>query len=102
MTGLTDVCNFADDATFHACDSGLEDLVNRLEHDANPAIEWFDCKYTKLNEEHCHLVISGHKSEPIWTKKLLRVIIYRRLNFDEYLIPLWKKKARKKLSALAR
>ena len=34
MTELTDVCNFADDATFHACDSSLDDLVNRLEHDA--------------------------------------------------------------------
>ena len=38
MTELTDVCNFADDTTFHACDSSLEDLVNRLEHDADLAI----------------------------------------------------------------
>ena len=35
MTELTDVCNFADNTTFHACHSSLEDLVNRLEHDAN-------------------------------------------------------------------
>ena len=35
MTELTDVCNFADNATFHACHFSLEDLVNRLEHDAN-------------------------------------------------------------------
>ena len=32
MTELTDVCNFADDITFHPCDSSLEDFVNRLEH----------------------------------------------------------------------
>ena len=32
MTELTDVCNFADDITFHPCDSSLEDLVNGLEH----------------------------------------------------------------------
>ena len=38
MTELTDVCNFADDTTFHACDSSLEDLVNKLEHDADLAI----------------------------------------------------------------
>ena len=38
MTELTDVCNFADNTTFHACDSSLEDLVNRLEHDADLAI----------------------------------------------------------------
>ena len=35
MTELTGVCNFADNTTFHACHSSLEDLVNRLEHDAN-------------------------------------------------------------------
>ena len=34
MTELNDVYNFADDTTFHACDSILEDLVNRLQHDA--------------------------------------------------------------------
>ena len=34
MTELTDVCNFADDTTFHACDFSLKDLANRLEHDA--------------------------------------------------------------------
>ena len=35
MTELSDTCNFADDAAFHACDSNLEDLVNRPEHAAN-------------------------------------------------------------------
>ena len=28
MTEFTDVYNFANDATFHACDSSLEDVVN--------------------------------------------------------------------------
>ena len=51
---------------FIACDSSLEDLVNRLEHDANLAIEWFDCNYMKLNQDKSHLIISGHKSEAIW------------------------------------
>ena len=61
----------------------------------------------------CHLIISGHKSEAIWAEigqtkiweskkqKLLGVIIDRQLNFDEYFISLCKK-ARKKLSILAR
>ena len=35
ITELTDVCNFADNTTFYACYSSLEDLVNRLEHDTN-------------------------------------------------------------------
>ena len=68
MTELTDECNFADDTTFHACDSSLEDLVNRLGHDANLAIEWFDCNYMKLNDDQCHLNICGHKSGSIWDK----------------------------------
>ena len=68
MTELTDVCNFADDTAFHGCDSSLEDLVNRLGHDANLVIEWFDCNYMKLNEDKCHLIISGHKSKTVWTK----------------------------------
>ena len=67
----------------------------------------------KLNQGKFHLIISGHKSEEIWAEigqtkiwesknqKLLGVIIDRQLNFDEYLIWL-RKKAMKKLSALAR
>ena len=66
MAELTDRCNFGDDTTFHACDSSLEDLVNRLEHDANLAIEWFDCNYMTLNDDKCLLIISGHKSEAVW------------------------------------
>ena len=76
-------------------------------------MQTFDCNYMKLNQDKCHLVISGHKSEEIWAKigqtkkwksknkKLLGVIIDRQLNSDEYLILLCKK-AGKKLSALAR
>ena len=106
MTESTDTCNFADDTTFYACDSSLEDLVNRLEHDAKLAIEWFDCNYMKLNKDKCDLIISGHKSEAIWAKigqtkiwerknqKLLGVIINCQLNFDEYLISYFKKAGR--------
>ena len=65
ITELTDVCNFADDTTFHVCDSSLEDLLNRLEHDA---IGWFDYNYMKLNKDKCHLIISGHQSEAICAK----------------------------------
>ena len=112
MTELTDVCNFADGRSFHACDSSLKDLAKRLEHDANLATKWFDCNCMKQNEEKCHLIISGHKSEAIWAKigqtkiwkskklKLLGGLIDRQLNFDDYLISLCKK-ARKKLSTLA-
>ena len=113
MTELTDVYNFADDTAFHVCDSSLEDLVNRLQHDASLAIEWFDCNHMKLNHDKCHLIISGRKSDAIWAKigqtkiveskrmRLLGAITDHQLNFDVYLILLCKK-AGKKLSALAR
>ena len=36
----TNVCNFADHATFYACDNDLNSLINRFEHDSCLAIEW--------------------------------------------------------------
>ena len=50
------------------CYSSLEDLVNSLEHGAGLAIEWFDSNYMKLNQDKCHLIISGHKCKVIWAK----------------------------------
>ena len=44
---MSDACNYADDATFHACDMNLKSLIARLEHDAAFAIE-------------CHFPFSGH------------------------------------------
>ena len=29
LTELTDVCNYADGTTFHACDSNLDDLIRK-------------------------------------------------------------------------
>ena len=45
------MCNYADDTTFHACDLDLKSLITRLEHDAALAIEWFELKYMKLNQD---------------------------------------------------
>ena len=56
LTECTDVCNYPDDTTFHACDSHLKDLITRLEHDSSLAIEWFQANYMKLSEEKCHLL----------------------------------------------
>ena len=41
LTECTNVCSYADDTTFHACDSDLKDLIPRLEHDSLQTIEWF-------------------------------------------------------------
>ena len=37
-----------------------------LEHDARIAIEWFESNYMKLNEDKCHFLISGNKSEHLF------------------------------------
>ena len=34
LRDFTEVCNFADDTTFRACDNDLNNLIKRLEHDA--------------------------------------------------------------------
>ena len=39
----TNVCNYVDETTFYACDSDLNYLISRLEHDSVLAIEWFGC-----------------------------------------------------------
>ena len=59
----TEVWNFADNTTFYACDKDLNHLINRLEHDSFLAIEWFENNSMKLNDDKCHLLISGHKYE---------------------------------------
>ena len=67
----------------------------------------------KLNQEKCHLLVSGFKYENIWAKigkakiweskkqKLLGVEIDRTLSFDEHIASLCKKPG-KKLSVLVR
>ena len=113
LTEFTDVCNFADDTTFFACDSDLKHLMERLEHDTKLAIEWFENNYMKLNEDKCHLLVAGHRYETLWAnigetriwesknEKLLGLTIDRNLNFDDQEFTLCKKAGRK-LSVLSR
>ena len=94
LSECTEVYNFADDTTFYACDKDLRCLINRLEHERLLAIEWFENNHMKLNQEKCHLLVSGYKHENICTRigqtkiwesrkqKLLGVKIDSNLNFD--------------------
>ena len=52
LSECTEVCNFADDATFYACDKDPRSLINRMEHDSLLAIEWFKNNHMKLNQEN--------------------------------------------------
>ena len=50
LSDFTEIRNFADDATFHACDNDLNNLIKRLEHDAVLAIQWFETNNMKLDK----------------------------------------------------
>ena len=65
---MTQVCNFADDTTFCVCDKDLNTLINRLEHDNLLPAEWFENNFMKLNQDKCHLLVSGDKHETVWAK----------------------------------
>ena len=60
---MTDVCNYDNDTTFHACDLDLKSLDTRLKHDAVLAIEWFESNYMMLNQDNGHFQLSEHKYE---------------------------------------
>ena len=68
LTELTDVCNYVDDTTFHACDSNLDDLIRKLEYDSIRAIGWFENNYMKLDQDKCQFLLSGHKHEVMSAK----------------------------------
>ena len=63
-----DICNFADDTTQYVCDSSLKSVLEKLEHNSELAIAWFEMNYMKLNTGKCHLLISGNKTEYMWAK----------------------------------
>ena len=65
LVDLTEICRFTDDATFHACENDLNNMINRLEHDGFLAIEWFETNKMKVNKENCHVLVSGHKYENV-------------------------------------
>ena len=108
LLDFTEVCNFADGTTFHACNNDLNNLIKRLEHDAFLAIEWLETNNMKLNKDKCHHLVSGHKYENVWVKmgdekilesakqKLLGMEIGRNLNFDDHVISLCGKKKKRK------
>ena len=54
LVDYTEVCNFADDTTFFACDKDLGSLINRFEHDGLLSIEWFQNNYMKLDDNKSH------------------------------------------------
>ena len=52
LTELTDVYNYADNTTFHACDSNLDGLIRRLLHGSALAIEELLESFIKIMNQH--------------------------------------------------
>ena len=101
----TNVCNYADDATFYVCNNDLNTLIMNLEHDSLISMEWFECIYMKLNESMgINLKLFGQKECKIWKErnvKLLGINIDSQLNFNNQVSSICKKAGRK-LTALIR
>ena len=109
----TDVCNFADDTSSHACDISFDELLMRLEHDSALAVCWFENNYMKLNTDKSHLIISDNKHEKFWADignnriweshyiKLLGINIDKSLKFDFHMLNVYSK-ANRKLTILSR
>ena len=55
-----DICNFADDTTPYVCDSNLKSVLEKLEHNPELSISWFEMNYMKLNTDKFHLLMSGN------------------------------------------
>ena len=58
-----DICNFVDDTTPYVCDSNLKSVLEKLQHDCELAIAWFEMNYMKLSTVKCNLLISGNKNK---------------------------------------
>ena len=56
------ICNYADDTTIYACDIHLENVISRLENDSKIIIYWFRNNHMKLNEDKCHFMIFGERT----------------------------------------
>ena len=61
----TDICNYADDTTIYVCNNQLENIQNRLEQDALQLSGWFRENYMKLNDDKCHLLVFGDKTNDV-------------------------------------
>ena len=109
----TDICNYADDTTLYKQGMDLNELLINLEHDSTLLVQWLEENYMKLNNEKCHLLVSGHKYEHIWIQINNYMIwenqnvmpfgenIDSELNFNDNVSNIYKKACRK-LTALLR
>ena len=91
LNECTNVCSYADDTTFHACNS---DLITRLEHDLLLVTEWFQVNYIELNEEYTSMNCYGQTTEGVKFGKVKnKKFLDLNLHLDEYIFTMQKKLA---------
>ena len=110
----TEVCNYVDDTAIYTYGPNVENVVPKVEKDALAISEllWFANNHMKLNEDKCHLMIFGGKSNEVSVQigeanvkeskeeKVLGVIFDQTLSFEQHVKTLCKK-ASQKLHAFA-
>ena len=104
----TELCSYADDTTIYTCDMHLENVISRLANDSQIIIEWFSNNYMKLNEEKCHVMVFGVKTDQKVSieignctvknsqeEKLLGVLIDANLSFEKHVSNICRKAGNK-------
>ena len=104
----------ADDETIYTCDMRLENVIFMLENDSKIIIECFGNNYMKLNEDKCHFMIFGERTNQDISidignctvdnseeEKLLGVLIDSNFDFEKHVSNICKKTGNK-LFALSR
>ena len=107
------ICNYDDETTPFVCDETLESVLEKLEGNSELEVFWFENNYMKINNDKCHLLVSGTKYEHSWAKignekiwksnevKLLGVAIDNKFKFDNHIANICFK-VNQKISVLSR
>ena len=97
-----DICNLGDDSTPYVCYSNLKSVLEKLKHNSELVIAWFEMNYMTLNTDKCSLDIIAKLDQDIVMEsndvKLLGVTIDNNLRFDKHVSNICLK-ANRKLSA---
>ena len=62
LVGEAEIWNYADETTIYACDTTIELFIDKLEKHSFEVASWFSNNFMKLNEEKCHVMLYGEKS----------------------------------------
>ena len=62
LMGEAEACNYVNDSTIYACDTTIKLAINKLEKHSSDVASWFSNNFMKLNEDKCHVILCGEKS----------------------------------------